>query len=76
MYTCNACCEVLTQTNILVVFLFLGGPNPSRGGGARGRRTGSYIAFMYGRICVDLQGVHVSLDQVVIRPWLQNAGYI
>ena len=32
MYTCNACCEASTQTNILLLSLLLGGPNPFGGG--------------------------------------------
>ena len=39
MYTCNACCEASTQTNLLLLSLFLGGPNPFGGGG--GHETGS-----------------------------------
>ena len=31
MYTCNACCEASTQTNILLLSLLLGGPNPFGG---------------------------------------------
>ena len=42
IYTCNACCEASTQTNILLLSLLLGGPNPF-GGGARNRIPGSYI---------------------------------
>ena len=33
MYTCNACCEASTQTNLLLLSLLLGGPNPFGGGG-------------------------------------------
>ena len=43
MYTCNACCEASTQTNLLLLSLLLGGPNPFGGGGPRTRNPGSYI---------------------------------
>ena len=47
MYTCNACCEASTQTNILLLSLLLGGPNPF-GGGATKPDTG--IMYTYNTI--------------------------
>ena len=47
VYTCNACCEALTQTNLLLLSLLLGGPNPfGGGGGPRTRNPGSYIPIL------------------------------
>ena len=47
MYTCNACCEASTQTNILLLSLLLGGPNPFGGGGGHetGYRDHIYISL-------------------------------
>ena len=48
MYTCNACCEASTQTNLLLLSLLLGGPNPFGGGGAMNPEPGIiYIYFCY-----------------------------
>ena len=49
MYTCNACCDASTQTNLLLLSLLLGGPNPfgGGGGGPRTRNPGSYIQILY-----------------------------
>ena len=49
MYTCNACCEASTQTNLLLLSLPPGWTQPIRGGGGpRNRKPGSYInAYVY-----------------------------
>ena len=51
MYTCNACCEASTQTNILLLSLLLGGPNPF-GGGATKPDTG--IIYIYNYMILDV----------------------
>ena len=43
MYTCNACCEASTQTNLLLLSLLLGGPNPFGGGGGHEPGTRDHI---------------------------------
>ena len=54
MYTCNACCEASTQTNILLLSLLLGGPNPF-GGGATKPDTG--IIYTHCSIYVNTVGL-------------------
>ena len=46
MYTRNACCEASTQTNILLLSLLLGGPNPF-GGGGRATKPDTGIIYIY-----------------------------
>ena len=53
MYTCNACCEASTQTNILLLSLLLGGPNPF-GGGATKPDTGIIYIYMIYTFMNDL----------------------
>ena len=48
MYTCNACCEASTQTNILLLSLLLGGPNPFGGGG---KKPDTEIIYIYMLSC-------------------------
>ena len=60
MYTCNACCEASTQTNLLLLSLLLGGPNPFGGGGGGhepGTRDHIYI-YVY---ALDLEFVWLSI---------------
>ena len=50
MYTCNACCEASTQTNLLLLSLLLGGPNPFGGGGATKPEAGIIYTTLHSAI--------------------------
>ena len=64
MYTCNACCEASTQTNLLLLSLLLGGPNPFGGGGGGhepGARDHIYIIYL------DLQTIFLTSEAKTSR---------